>query len=131
MELLPSAQSTLRNENVVGTSKNLLNNRNWTFRVVCCFKWKLEFVSNILWIIVERTCHLKNFLYTSYICYKCCNNHLKSICFQKRDSTWSGTNVHHLLDNCHVTAWWRCHMTCWMESSHSNHYPAKFGSCAF
>ena len=50
-ELLPSAQFSSRNENFVSTSKNLPKNRNWTFPVVCYFTWKLEFASNILWII--------------------------------------------------------------------------------
>ena len=34
--------------------------------------------------------------------------------------------MHYLLDSCHVTAWSRCHMTCWLGSSHSSHHPAKF-----
>ena len=38
----------------VNTSKKLLNNRNWTFPAMCYFTWKLEFVSNILSMIVER-----------------------------------------------------------------------------
>ena len=50
-ELLPSAQFSSRNENFVSTSKSLPKNRNWTFPVVCYFTWKLEFASNILWII--------------------------------------------------------------------------------
>ena len=49
IQLLPSAQSS-QNENFVSTSKNLLKNRNWT--VVLYFTWKLEFVSNILRMIV-------------------------------------------------------------------------------
>ena len=53
VELLPNAQSSSRNENFVSTSKNLLKNRNWTFPAVRCFTWKLEFVSNILWMIVD------------------------------------------------------------------------------
>ena len=59
--------------------------------------------------------------------FECCHNHLKSICFQERASTRSGTNVHYLLDSCHVTTWSRWHMTCWVGSSfHSNHHPATF-----
>ena len=53
IELLPSAQSSLRNS----TSKNQLKNRNWTFPVLHSFTWKLEFVSNILWMTVEPTPH--------------------------------------------------------------------------
>ena len=36
------------------TGKNLLKYRNWTSPVVCYLKWKIEFVSNILWIIAGR-----------------------------------------------------------------------------
>ena len=32
-------------------AKNLLKNRNWTFIVVRYFTWKLELVSNVLWMI--------------------------------------------------------------------------------
>ena len=39
---------------------------------------------------------------------------------------WKWTNVHCLLDSCHVTAWLRCHMTCWVGSPHSSYHPAKF-----
>ena len=35
------------------TRKILLKNINWTFPVVRYFTWKLEFVSNILWMIVS------------------------------------------------------------------------------
>ena len=34
------------------TSQKLVEKRNWTFPVWHYFAWKLEFVSNILWIIV-------------------------------------------------------------------------------
>ena len=44
-----------QNKNFVSTSKNLLKNRNWTFPVVRYFTWKLEFVSNILWMIVASS----------------------------------------------------------------------------
>ena len=44
--------------------------------------------------------------------FQCCHNHLKPI---------SGTNVHYLLDSYHLTTWLRCHMTCWVGSSHSSH----------
>ena len=39
--------------------------------------------------------------------FQCCHNHLKSLCFWKRVSTRRGTNVHYLLDNCHVTISWQ------------------------
>ena len=51
MKLLPSAQPPSRNENFVSTSKSLLKNRNSTFPIVRYFTWKLEFVSNILWMM--------------------------------------------------------------------------------
>ena len=35
--------------------QNLLKNRNWILPVVRHFKWKLEFVSNILWMTAVRT----------------------------------------------------------------------------
>ena len=41
-----------RNENFVSNSKNLLKNRNWTFPVVRHFTCKLQFVSNISWMII-------------------------------------------------------------------------------
>ena len=31
-----------------------------------------------------------------------------------------------LPDSCHVTAWSRWHMTCWVGSSHSSDHPAMF-----
>ena len=37
----------------------LLKNGNWTFPNVCYFTWKLEFVSNILWIIACTKFQLK------------------------------------------------------------------------
>ena len=40
------------NENFVATSKNLLKNRNWIFPVILYFTRIIEFVSNILWMIV-------------------------------------------------------------------------------
>ena len=51
MQLLPSAQSSTRNENC--SNKNLVKNRNWIFLVVHYFASKLEFVSNLLWMIVD------------------------------------------------------------------------------
>ena len=51
---MPSAQPTLWNENFVSTSKNLLKNRNWTFPALRCFTWKIEFVSNILWMMEDQ-----------------------------------------------------------------------------
>ena len=53
IKLLPSAQSSSRNKNFVSASKNVLKNRNWTFLVVCYFRWRLEFLSNILWMTVD------------------------------------------------------------------------------
>ena len=52
-----SAHSSSWNESFVSTSKDLLKNRNWTFPVVCYFTWKLEFISNVLWMIVETLCY--------------------------------------------------------------------------
>ena len=37
----------------LSTSKNPLKMRNFNFPVVCYFTWKLEFISNILWVIVS------------------------------------------------------------------------------
>ena len=34
--------------------------------------------------------------------------------------------VDYLQDSCHLTVRSRCHMTCWVGSSHSSHHPAKF-----
>ena len=49
----PIVQSSSQNQNFVNTSKNILKNINQTFLVVRYFTWKLEFVSNILSMIVE------------------------------------------------------------------------------
>ena len=38
------------------SSKKPLKNRNWTFPVVCYFTWKMEFVSNVLSMIVHWKC---------------------------------------------------------------------------
>ena len=46
MELKPSAQSFL------DTRQKLLKNRNYKFPVFRYFTWKLEFVSEILWMMV-------------------------------------------------------------------------------
>ena len=35
-------------------SKNFVKIKDWTFPVVCYFTWKLEFVSNILWMILAN-----------------------------------------------------------------------------
>ena len=43
MKLFPNAQTSSQNENFVCTSKNLQQNRNWTYPVVRYVKWKLEF----------------------------------------------------------------------------------------
>ena len=47
------------------TSKNLLKNRNWPFSLVPCFTWKSQFVSNILWVIV-------NLMKLSFSCFDFC-----------------------------------------------------------
>ena len=52
--------------------------------------------------------------------FQCCHNHSKSICFQETVSTISGTNIHYLLDSCHVT----------VGSSHSSYYQARFAGLA-
>ena len=44
--------SQIKIKNFIDTSKNLQKNRNWAFLVVHYFTWKLEFVSNILSMIV-------------------------------------------------------------------------------
>ena len=53
----------LWNENFVSTSKNLLKSRNWAFPVVRYFTRKLEFVSNILWTIVETLAKRLRYIY--------------------------------------------------------------------
>ena len=50
IELLRSAQSPCWNESFVNTSKKLLKNK--LSPAVRYFTWKLELVSNILWVIV-------------------------------------------------------------------------------
>ena len=52
IELFPSSQTHSRNESFVSTSKCPLRNKAWAFPVVRYFTWKLEFASNILWMIV-------------------------------------------------------------------------------
>ena len=47
IELLPSGQSSSKNENFVSTGKNL-KNKNWTFPVVRYFTWKLQSVAKDL-----------------------------------------------------------------------------------
>ena len=49
---MPRAQSYRQKENFFNTSKKPLKNRNETFPVVRYFSWKLELVSNTLWVIV-------------------------------------------------------------------------------
>ena len=51
--LYPSAQSPHQNETFANTSRKLLKNRNETFPVMRYFTWKLELVSNPLWVIVS------------------------------------------------------------------------------
>ena len=48
IKLLASTQCLFQNEYFVSTS------RNWIFPVVRHFTWKLVFVSNILWMIVDK-----------------------------------------------------------------------------
>ena len=67
-------------------------------------------------INTQLLCFHKNFLYASAH-LQCCQNHLKST---------HQLEVHHLLDSCHVKTWLRCHMTCWVGSSHSSYNRAKF-----
>ena len=38
--------------------KNLMKNNNWTFAAVRYFTWKLEFISNFLWMILTGNCFL-------------------------------------------------------------------------
>ena len=47
-----SAQSSSKMKNVFNTRKTFLKNRNWSFLVLHYFRRKLEFVSNILSMIV-------------------------------------------------------------------------------
>ena len=47
--------------------RKLLKNRNWTFFVVHCFTWKLEFVSNILSMIICHVTRANGFIATSVI----------------------------------------------------------------
>ena len=49
----PSVQSSCQNQHFVNTSNKLLKNRNHTFPVVWYFAWKLELLSNILWMILD------------------------------------------------------------------------------
>ena len=55
MELYPSAQSSSQKEYFVNTSKRLLEKRILTYPVERYFKWKLEFLSNILSVVVAET----------------------------------------------------------------------------
>ena len=84
IELLPSALSSSRNENFVSTSKNLLENRNWSLPVVGYLIWELEFVSNILWMIVEQFRHwfrTSQFALVVWLTIK-----LNYFCFRKREN---------------------------------------------
>ena len=53
IEWQTNVQSFCQNENFVNTSETFLKNRNKTFPVVPYFTWKLELVSNILWMIIS------------------------------------------------------------------------------
>ena len=54
-EWWPSAQSCSQSENFINTSRKLLGNKNETFPVVHYFTWKLELVSDFLWVIFSGT----------------------------------------------------------------------------
>ena len=74
---MPSAQSSHRNKNFVSRSKNLLKNSNWTLPVMCYFTWKLEFLSNISWMIAVVV-----LVFSSYGIWKLNNNcHFPSLVF--------------------------------------------------
>ena len=45
-------------------------------------------------------------------------------------STRSGKNVYYLQDSFHVKTWLRCHVICWVGSSHSSYHLAKFEGLA-
>ena len=49
-----SSQSPCQNQRFVNTRRKLLKNRNWTFLVVHYFTWKLELVSDILWVVAVK-----------------------------------------------------------------------------
>ena len=68
-------QSSSRNENVVSTITNIVQNRNWTFPAVGHLKWKLEFVSNLLWMIAGW--------YRKFRCLQSWNNTNTVICRDK------------------------------------------------
>ena len=70
-EWLPSAYSSSRSETFVGTSKSFLKNRNWTFPLVRYFLRKLEFVSNVLRMIVGEMI----FSLRSYVIKICIRNY--------------------------------------------------------
>ena len=53
LQLYLSAQSFPKNENFVNASKKLQRNRNLTFPILCFFTLKLEFVSNVLFMIIS------------------------------------------------------------------------------
>ena len=55
-KMMPSVQPSYRNKNFLNTSKKLLKNRNQIFPVMRFFTWKLDLVSNILWMIVGVWC---------------------------------------------------------------------------
>ena len=49
----PSSQYRWQNENLFNASKKLCKNRNYIFPVVNYVTWKLELVSDVLWMIVS------------------------------------------------------------------------------
>ena len=54
----PSSRCSCENENFVDTIKQFLKNGKLSFPVVHYFSWKLELVSNKLWIIVPENIFL-------------------------------------------------------------------------
>ena len=67
---MSSAYSPTRNKNPASTSKNPLKNSNWTLPAVRHFTWKLEFVSNIQWMIImndRQNCFVYLLSYTTIV----------------------------------------------------------------
>ena len=58
LELWTSGQSSYQNETFFNTSQNCLKNGYWISPVMRCFKWELEYVSNIIWMIVGMQLNL-------------------------------------------------------------------------
>ena len=58
IEWWPKAQSLHQNESFVNTRRRLVKNRNQTFLVVRYVTWKLELVSDILWVTAVHISNL-------------------------------------------------------------------------